>query len=86
MPFMMTFREFEEFLVDYFEDALPRRQRLVFDWHLRICPDCRDYLEAFKRTMTLMQTAFDEADAEVLSTVPEALSIAILEARNADDT
>lgn len=40
----------------------------------------------FVRDSVTAQTAFDESDAEVLSTVPEALSIAILEARNADDT
>lgn len=84
LPLMITCREFEDFLIDYFEGALPRGQRLVFDWHLRLCPECRVYLEAFKRTMALTKASVDEADAAVLETIPEDLVQAILAAREAE--
>jgi len=82
---MITCREFEDFLADYFEGTLPRGQRFVFDWHLRMCPECRVYLEAFKRTMTLTEAAYNEADAAELETIPEKLVQAILKARSDEE-
>ncbi len=83
LPLMITCREFEAFLEAYFEGELPRGQRLIFDLHLRMCPECRVYLKAFERTRTLTEVTFDETDGEVLETIPEELVHAILRARKA---
>ncbi len=84
LPLMLTCREFDGFMVDYLDGALPAGQRRKFDLHLRLCPDCRRYLEDYKRTVALTRAAFKEPDAPIPEDVPEALVRAILAAR--DDT
>ncbi|WP_420346665.1 anti-sigma factor family protein [Pelagibius sp.] len=84
LPLMITCREFEEFLLDYLEGNLPRGQRRIFDLHLAICRECRDYLAAYKETMTLGKRAFDDPAAALPKDVPEDLITAVLEARRPD--
>lgn len=81
LPMMINCREFEEFLIDYFEDSLPKRQRLVFDIHMKICRECREYLVAFKRSIDVSKRVFADLDEEVPDDVPEDLVRAIIEAR-----
>ena len=83
LPMMIDCRAFEEFLIDYFEDALPKRQRRVFEMHLKLCRECREYLAAFKRTLELSKHAFDDPEAPTPSDVPEDLVRAIIAARKA---
>lgn len=80
LPGMLTCRELEGFMVDYLEGALPQGQRRQFDLHLRVCRDCRRYLEAYQRTITLTRAAFPDPDAPI----PEELVKAILAARDED--
>ncbi|MCG8404340.1 MAG: zf-HC2 domain-containing protein, partial [Phycisphaerales bacterium] len=47
LPLMISCREFEAFIVDYLDDQLPARQRKIFEFHLKICRECRDYLAAY---------------------------------------
>lgn len=84
MPWMITCREFEDFLLDYLEGNLPRGQRRIFDLHLAICRECRDYLAAYKETMALGKRAFDDPEAALPENVPEDLVTAVLEARRPD--
>ncbi len=84
MPLMITCRELEDFIVDYLEDTLPRRQRMIFNLHLRMCRDCRSYLEAYKRVTALGKVAFNEPDELVSNDVPEDLVKAIRAAREKD--
>ena len=84
LPLMVTCQELEGFMVDYLEGTLPKGQRRKFDRHLRLCPDCRRYLEGYKRTISLSQTACREPDAPVPADVPEELVKAILAAREKD--
>lgn len=83
MPMMITCAVFEGFVLAYLEDELPRRQRAVFEFHLKICRECRDYLAAYRRTVELGKAAFGDPSAEVPDTVPEDLIKAVLDARNA---
>ena len=78
MPLMVSCQELEGFMVDYLEGTLPKGQRRTFDWHLRLCRDCRRYLEAYKRAITLSQTAFRELNEPI----PEELVKAILASRD----
>ncbi len=78
---MITCREFEEFVLRYLEGELSDRQRSVFEWHLRLCRECREYLAAYKRTLEITTAVMAPPNAPVLDEVPEDLIKAILEAR-----
>jgi len=81
LPMMITCEEFEGFVVAYLEDQLPQRQRSVFEFHLKICRECRDYLAAYRRTVELGKAAFAEPAAPMPDDVPDDLIKAVLEAR-----
>lgn len=78
---MITCKEFEDFVLSYLDGGLPSRQRSVFEWHLRICRECRDYLAAYKRALELGRAVLTAADEPVPQDVPEDLIKAILDAR-----
>lgn len=81
-PMMITCQEFEAFMLDYLEGILPARQRFIFEFHLRVCRECRDYLAAYRRSVEVSKQAFADGDAPVPSDVPEDLIQAILDARD----
>ena len=81
MPLMISCKEFEEFILGYLEDRLPAGQRRVFELHLKICPECRDYLAAYRRSIEIGKVVFQEPSAPVPDDVPEDLVEAILQAR-----
>lgn len=83
MPLMLTCRQAEDFIGDYIEGTLPSGKRVVFELHLRMCRECRDYLAAYRRTIALGKTAFDDPKAPVPDDMPEDLVTAIVEARDA---
>ncbi len=80
MPWMIPCQELEGFMVDYLDGALPEQQRRTFDWHLRLCRDCRRYLDAYRRAIALGQAACDAPDEPL----PDELVKAILAARDKD--
>ncbi len=81
LPMMISCREFEAFLIDYFEDSLPKRQRLVFEMHLKLCRECREYLIAFKRSIDVSKRVCADLDEPTPADVPEDLVRAIIDAR-----
>ena len=78
---MITCREFEDFVQRYLDGELPKRQATIFEWHMRLCRECREYLAAYRRTMEMSQAALGEPDDPVPGDVPEDLITAILDAR-----
>lgn len=42
-----------ELVTDYLEGALSRRDRLRFEFHLRNCPNCTNYVEQIGMTVRL---------------------------------
>ena len=80
-PLMITCREFEDFILDYLEGRLDRRDRLLFELHIRMCPACRSYLADYQRTIALGKAAFDRPEMAVPDTVPEDLVRAVMAAR-----
>jgi hypothetical protein len=78
---MMTCRELIEFLDRYVANELTPEQRRSFDWHLRLCRDCRDYLDSYSQTIKLGKLAFAGGDDPVPGDVPQELITAILRAR-----
>ena len=86
LPLLVTCAQFDTFVADYFADRLSRRQRLVFDIHLRMCGACRRFLEAYGRTLTLERRVSADAeadDAPLPPGVPQGLVKAMQAARDA---
>lgn len=54
---MPTCQEVAENATEYIEKAMPRRERLGVWAHLRICPNCRNYLRQLMATMALTHRA-----------------------------
>lgn len=81
MPMMVTCREANEFLDDYLSDELPRKQRLIFEWHIRLCTGCKDYLDRYRHSIDLCRENFygnsDEAEEEI----PEQIMKGIIAAK-----
>lgn len=86
VPGMITCQEFDNFLVDYFELALPANQSRKFRLHVLMCPDCRRYLTGYRRIIELTGASSRAADEAVPDEVPEELVQAILSARRTDPT
>ena len=81
MHSMITCREFEGFVNDYLDGTLPIEQRKLFDLHLKLCRECRDYLAAYKRTIEISGAVLGPANDSVPDTVPEDLIKAVLQSR-----
>ena len=79
----MTCRELADFIMDYLTGELPEEVRTAFDHHLTLCPDCVNYLAAYRATVELNRRAFatDESDAQSSPDIPEDLVKAILASR-----
>lgn len=78
---MITCKEFEEFVLDYLDGGLTDRQRSLFERHMRICRECREYLAAYQRTIEIGRAVLPSSDDPVPDDVPEDLIKAILDAR-----
>ncbi len=83
LPLMLTCEELDSFVVDYLDGTLARRQRRKFRLHLRLCRDCRRYLEGYERSIALSQTAFNDPNG-LPEDLPDELVTAILAARAED--
>lgn len=78
---MITCTEFEDFVLSYLDGELPARQRSMFEWHIRLCRECRDYLVAYQRALEVGMAVMPSPDESLPDDVPEDLIKAILEAR-----
>lgn len=81
LPLMITCVEFEEFILAYLDDELSTRQRRIFEFHLAVCRECRDYLAAYRTAMMVTGEVLDTQTVETLADVPEDLVGAVLAAR-----
>ena len=84
LPLMLTCAEFEEFVLDYLDGALPATQRAIFRMHLFLCRDCQRYLTAYERSVAMGKASFDDPGATLPEAVPEDLVQAILAAKKAE--
>jgi len=78
---MITCREFEDFVQRYLDDELSRKQRSIFELHMRLCRECREYLAAYRRSLEIGREVFRSGDDPVPEDLPEDLIKAILETR-----
>ncbi len=56
----LTCQELVEIVSDYLEGALPERDRVRFEAHLRTCEGCTRYLDQMRTTIHLMGTLTEE--------------------------
>ena len=78
---MLTCQQLIEFLTDYLDGQLPMTQRLTFELHLTLCPNCRSYLHNFKTTINASKQAFANPADPTPNQVPEELVQVILKSR-----
>lgn len=78
LPMMISCEDFEAFIIAYLEDDLPKMKRRVFEFHMKMCPECREYLAAYKRSVELAKSEME--DTQDLPPIPEDLVAAILDA------
>lgn len=78
---MITCREFEDFVLRYLDGELTPKQNRVFKMHLYLCRECRDYLNAYQRSIELSKHLLQEPSMPILEEVPEDLIKAILAAK-----
>lgn len=78
---MMTCKEFEDFILEYLDDELSVQQRADFNLHLRMCRECRQYLQAYQRSIDVDRAVFTSSGNSLPGDVPEDLIKAILKLR-----
>ena len=83
LPLMITCEEFEDFILAYLEEDLPAKQKFIFELHIKVCRECRDYLKAYRASMDLAKQAIEEESRLLPEQVPDDLVKAILAARDA---
>ena len=69
-----------QFLLDYHAGTLPMARRLDFELHLALCRDCRHYVDAYRKTVSLSK----DSATEELPPVPPELVEAILKVTRGD--
>jgi len=78
----LTCREILDLLMDFIDGQLPPLQQATIEAHLASCPDCRDYIETYRRTIELEKRIHSVSPIEEqLRAIPEELIQAILDAR-----
>jgi anti-sigma factor RsiW len=83
---IVTCHEIAGFLLEYSTGELPADVREIFDRHLSVCPNCREYLALYQTTVALGRHAFDDDEAAAAtSSMPEELVAAILASRQAHE-
>ena len=82
LPMMIDCETFEEFILGYFDGTLSRRQRFIFELHLRTCRECRKYLREYKNAIALAGSQKEVGFSEMgMGPVPEDLIKAVLAAQ-----
>lgn len=81
MPGMLTCRQFEEFILGYLDGELSRKQVAMFEMHLLVCRECREYLASYQRTIEINKAVLGLPDDPVPDDVPADLIAAILKSK-----
>jgi len=77
----LSCKQFVDFLNDYVAGRQPEDVRKAFEEHIRCCPPCLDFLNAYRQTIETSKKACCCGKNEIEA--PEALINAILAARKA---
>lgn len=82
LPLMITCEAFEDFILAYLEGELTGRQKFVFEMHLKLCRECREYLAAYRASMELAKQGGVSNSGDLPQEVPEDLVAAVMAARD----
>lgn len=80
---MLTCKQLIGFIADYLDGTLPKRERSAFEKHLRVCPDCVNYLDSYQMTIRAGKAAIKPTNEPPPKSVPRKLVNAILAANPA---
>ncbi len=78
LPYMITCEAFEDFILAYLDDELSPKQKFVFEMHLKLCRECREYLRAYRAAIQLAKDGDEQIHP--LQDVPEDLIKAVIDA------
>lgn len=83
-PMMITCQEFDAFILDYVEGNLSPKELRLFQLHLKVCRECREYLAAYEASIQAAQEGLSTEDdaAALLHDVPEDLIAAVIASRS----
>ena len=82
---MMTCHDVETFLDDYLDRKLSWGTRLRFEFHIRMCAECKRYIARYRRAIELGQRLLGEdPQARADEAVPDDLVDAILKSVSED--
>lgn len=85
-PRMITCREFNDFIFDYIEGNLSKKQTVLFKRHMRVCRSCRNFLKTYLAAYKAKGQILPYDDIEVPDTVPQDLIDSILDVRRTKGT
>jgi anti-sigma factor RsiW len=71
-------KSFDTFIIDFLDGNLQEDQKLIFTKHLNECAPCKKYLENYKKSVQLSQSAFSAEQEVDKQEMPEELVQAIL--------
>lgn len=77
LPGMITCNAFEEFIIAYLDESLSGKQRFIFETHLKVCKECREYLSSYQKTLTSVQSLAAQ-DKDVIENVPSDMADAVI--------
>jgi anti-sigma factor RsiW len=77
----MKCKELAEFLFDYVSNDLPAERREHFEFHLKKCGNCHEYLVQYEMVIKAGRIACGDASDELPKNIPDDLVKAVLAAR-----
>ena len=83
-PYVIACKEIDALIVDYRDDALPKTQKAKFESHMRDCSACREYLNAYKNSITIDRHVIAFLDAYLPDDVPENLITVVIDFKKSD--
>ena len=70
----------ENFIIDFIDDNLPAREKMLFIKHIEECEHCDDYLKSYRKTIDLSKAALTDKKSDEKADIPEKMVEAILAA------
>jgi len=83
---MVSCEQANSFIDDYLSGDLPRKQRRIFNLHIRMCKDCDQYLQDYQDSISLYQGIKNANGSQPCDPpIPEEIIGAIVAAKKADN-
>ena len=79
---MLTCRQFEEFVQAYHDGELTKKELRMFNLHLRVCRECREYLASYQRSIEISTAVLGQLHEPAPDKVPADLVETILESKS----